>query len=168
MAVDEKPWQPMLKVLVKGINTKLEADSLLSTPNNYGIEVAVVRDTQKVFCELKIPFAMIYHNPIAVSDTTKPLFFQVNIDALEENAKRPHRDGSESPNAGFGGAHMNAGGMVNSRNGMSAGGMSGGRGSMGGGGNGSMEEKPMVNIQNKPTRIQFQFRPSLQSGSEKR
>lgn len=175
MTADGKPWQPMLKVLVKGINTKVDADSLLSIPNRYGIEVAVRRDSQMVFCELKIPFNMIYRNQITASDTTKPLFFQVNLEAIEENGQRPPRhDGGEGPGngvhmggrGGMGGASIgggHSGGM-----GGGHGGMGGGPGSMGGGHGGPSEGNAYVNTQNNANVIRFEFRPSLQTVSEKK
>jgi len=171
LTADGKPWQPMLKVLVKGINTKVDADSLLSIPNRYGIEVAVRRDSQIVFCELKIPFAMIYPTAFTAADTSKPFFFQINLEAFEDNGQRPHRDGAEGMGGGHsgmgGGGRMGGGGgMGGGRSGMGGGG--GGRGGYGGGGAPPPDGNAYVNAQNNANVIRFQFRPSLKIGTDKK
>ena len=161
---DGKPWQPMLKVLVKGVNTKT-ADSLLAIPNQYGLEVAVTRDSQMVFCEMKIPFKMFYRNRITTSDTTNPLFFQVNLDAIEDNNSRHPRqpEGFEGSGGGRGGFGGHGGGMGGGRSGMSGGGRSGmGGGGRSGGGEGIPSEgNAYVTTQNNANVIRFQFRPGL-------
>ena len=174
--VEGKPWQPMLKVFTKGINTKRDADSILTIPNEYGIEVAVQRDSFKIFCEIKIPFKIFYKNQISVNDTIKPIFFQVNLDAIEPpDGQRPHpQNGDDNFNAGrggYGGGHGgHSGGMGGHGGSMGGGGMS--RGGMGGGSRGGYgggggfggvppEGNTYVDTQNNANVIRFQFRPSL-------
>src|ERR1035437_2171060 len=160
----------MVKKKIKRINTKLDSDSLLSIPNKYGIEVAVRRDSQMVFCELKIPFAMIYKNDFTASDTSKPLFFQVNLESIEDNGQRPHRDGAEGAGGrggmggggrmgggGMGGGGRMGGGSMGGGGRIGGGGMGGGGGRGGyGGGSGSSEGNTYENTQNNPNVIRFQ------------
>jgi len=143
----------MLKLLVKGINTKKDADSILDMPNSYGIEVAIKKESQFIFCELKIPFSVLYKNKLSAIDTIKPLFFQVQLKAIEPpiGLHHPPKDYQMSGSHGKMG-----GGNMGSPPGGGGGGMRPPPGS--GGGFGPPPSNSEINSQNNENVIRFQFR----------
>ena len=169
------PPEHTLSFFVQGINTFRDADSVLTTPNRYGIEMAINQDPQKLFCEMKIPFKLLYKKQFLASDTIKPYFFQVNLEQIEMafSLEKQHPQGPP-PGAGGeggpGGGGPPSGGDFGGRSG--GGGFGGGSdghgdGNFGGGrGNGGHPEggRPIAtdngNEQNANV-IRFQFRPSL-------
>lgn len=157
---EERTPQLPITMLIKKFKDIPLADSVLSFPNNYGIEMAMNNNPDELFCELKIPFASFYRSHLSAKDTINPLFFQFHLAAGGDH--RPAGGTGQAPHVNLGG--MNGGGM-RSGGGMHGGSMGGGGmrgGGMHGGGMGG-DQSPQRGIgdeSNADKVIRFQMRPS--------
>lgn len=165
-----KGMPPMMKMTsslkLTGLGSQ-EADTVPAKGNQYGIEAALLNDPKAFFCELKIPFASLYKRAMAVTDTTKALFFEVTLEASQmgdmqmPKGNRPDSNGDghggpPSGGGGFGGGDMPSGPPPDGGGGGPGG---GGPGGMGGGMPGG---QGMSQNNQTPSIFRFELRPRFQ------
>ena len=147
---------------IGGFNAE-ESSIIESRNNQFGIEGEVSISPQSFFGELKIPFKSFYKKELTKTDSIKPLFFEIRLDAAErsdlqmpkgnpdemESGERNGMHGGPPQGGGFSGGGMQGGPPPG---GMGQGGPGGGGPPQGGG---EMQQNATPNI------FRFELRPKV-------